>query len=591
MRVKYIDVLKAFAIIAVVLYHAGLMTYGYLGVDVFLVIAGYLTTRSLYAKYLSPDALTGGGRFYVDFEIRRVIRLLPPLLVAGVICMVLGFLLMLPDDYENLSQSVIATNGFGNNVLAAITTKNYWDISNDYKPLMHTWYVGLVMQFYLVYPLLFMLSRFDKRTPKSTLLTIVSALAVISLMVYFATTDTAQRFYYLPSRFFEFAVGGIVALLYKPNVDKPFQKEFVYICYVLLLAFMLVNSDVIPPIIRLVVVVSLSAVILCSQDVLENMVTGNKVLASIGAASYSIFIWHQILLAFYRYSITCHFTIGSYSLLFAVSSIISWLSYRFIEQGVTKALKSELSRVVLYVIVTVVFIALNAFAGFIFWRSGVVRDVPELFISKVNVHRGMHAEYVDRVYNYDHDFNSKTKPHWLVIGNSFGRDFVNVILESKIADSVEVSYIFFNNAELSDKQKARFKDADQVFLSSLGVNEEWVSRIEVVCQANGLSTNNLFIIGEKNFGESNGQFYVHRNSDSYFDLRTQIRNDFLIKNKRLKDLYGSRYLDLIELVIDNDNTVPVFTPDHHYISQDCEHFSLGGAKYYASLINWSQFLK
>ena len=80
--------------------------------------------------------------------------------------MLAGFYTMLPDDYENLSQSVIATNGFGNNILAAITTGNYWDVSNDYKPLMHTWYVGVLMQFYLFYPILFLLARIDKKNPE-----------------------------------------------------------------------------------------------------------------------------------------------------------------------------------------------------------------------------------------------------------------------------------------------------------------------------------------------------------------------------------------------------------------------------------------
>ena len=134
MRIKYIDVLKAFAIIAVVLYHTGLMTYGYLGVDMFLVIAGYLTTKSLFAKMNSPENLSVGGGFYLKFEISRLIRLLPPLLIAGLVCMIAGLWLMLPDDYENLSESVIATNLFANNVLSAITTKNYWDVVNEYKP-------------------------------------------------------------------------------------------------------------------------------------------------------------------------------------------------------------------------------------------------------------------------------------------------------------------------------------------------------------------------------------------------------------------------------------------------------------------------
>ena len=133
--------------------------------------------------------------------------------------MILGYVTMLPDDYENVAESVIATNFFGNNVLSAITTKNYWDIANDFKPLMHTWYVGVIMQFYVVLPILFYPARLNKRNPKGSLLTIFATLAVISLLVYFATTDTAQRFYYLPSRFFEFAVGGIAALLYKPQEE------------------------------------------------------------------------------------------------------------------------------------------------------------------------------------------------------------------------------------------------------------------------------------------------------------------------------------------------------------------------------------
>lgn len=465
MRHKYIDVLKALAIIAVVLYHTGLMTYGYLGVDLFLVIAGFLTTKSLSSKMRALDTQTWGGS-YLYFEVNRLARLLPPLLVAGLACVVLGFFVMLPDDYENLSQSVIATNAFGNNILSAITTKNYWDISNDYKPLMHTWYVGVVMQFYLVYPILFYLARLNKRNAKGTLLTIVSTLAVISLLVYFSTNNSAHRFYYLPSRFFEFALGGIAALVYNPEENKPFSKGWTYLCYALLLSLMFVNSELIPPITRLVAVVALSCIMVCSQDVLENKITSNVILAKIGAASYSIFIWHQILLAFYRYTISCKFSIGSYAILLVATAMLSWLSYRFIEQKTTEVLKKKKGKPLLYTSIALVFGALTAIAGYIYLRAGVVRDVPELYVSKNNIHRGMHAEYCDRGYQFDKPFTSKKK-HWYVIGNSFGRDFVNVILESAIADSVEVSY---STDQQFKKESSRFAAADKVFISTTWSN-------------------------------------------------------------------------------------------------------------------------
>jgi len=589
MRIKYIDVLKAFAIIAVVLYHTGLLTFGYLGVDLFLVVAGFLTTKSLYAKMITPEKSVGGNELYMKFEISRIIRLLPPLLVAGIICMLLGYFVMLPDDYENLSQSVIATNGFGNNILSAITTKNYWDISNEYKPLMHTWYVGVVMQFYLVYPLLFSFARLDKKDSKKTLLTIVSTLAVVSLLIYFSTTNTAERFYFLPSRFFEFAAGGIAALIYTPKEDKPFGKGYVYLCYVLLLALMFINTEMMPAIIRLVAVVSLSCVVLCSQNVLENNITGHTVLAKIGAASYSIFIWHQILLAFYRYAISSVFTIGSYAIFLVGTALLSWLSYKFIEKGATKALKSKSAKLILYSSTALVFLALNAFAGFIYMRAGVVRDVPELYIRKNDIHRGMHAEYCDRGYQYDKPFTSD-KLHWYVIGNSFGRDFVNVILESPISDKVEISYSTDTNFS---KEKERFSNADRVFLSSMGLNEDLVTEVEIMCLANGLNRDQMVIVGEKNFGECNGQIYARRNDTDYFNQYIEVEDyeRYIIRNKQYSLLYNTRYIDLMSMVTNRDDKVRVFTPDHHFMSADCRHLSKGGAEYFAQKIDWIKYLK
>ena len=588
MRIKYIDVLKAFAIIAVVLYHAGLMTYGYLGVDLFLVIAGYLTTRSLYTKMISPELMNGGGRFYVNFEISRIIRLLPPLLIAGTICMALGYFVMLPDDYENLSESIIATNFCANNVLSALTTKDYWAIANDYRPLMHTWYVGVVMQFYLVYPILFYLARLNKKNHKSLLLTMISTLAVVSLLVYFSTTDTACRFYYLPSRFFEFAVGGLVALLYNPKENKTFGKRFVYLCYVTLLVLMFVNVNIIPAIIRLVAVVGLSCVVLCSQDFLENRITGNALFAKIGAASYSVFIWHQILLAFYRYTITSKFTLGSYAILLAGTAILSWFSYRFIEQGIAKALKSKRGKIMFYSLTIVMFIVLNVFAGIIYLRAGVVRDIPELYISKNDVHRGMHAEYVDRCYQYDRPFKTDKK-HWYVIGNSFGRDFINVILESSISDSVEVSY---STIQTYKKENDRFKNANVVFLSTMGLTEDLVRDIELMCYANGFPIEKMVIVGEKNFGSTNGQVYANRNRADYFEqyINVDDRDRYIIKNHYFAELYGDRFIDLMKMVTNDNEQVRVFTPDHHFISADNGHFSKGGALYFAKLIDLNKYL-
>ena len=102
-----------------------------------------------------------GGGGYFGFELSRIVRLLPPLIIAGIVCMAVGFFVMIDDTYESLSQSVIATNFFGNNVIELIATGDYWAADKLFSPLMHTWYVGLVMQFYLVYPLIFYIAKND----------------------------------------------------------------------------------------------------------------------------------------------------------------------------------------------------------------------------------------------------------------------------------------------------------------------------------------------------------------------------------------------------------------------------------------------
>lgn len=578
-RNTYLDVLKTIAITAVVLYHSGFLKYGYLGVDVFLVVAGFVSTRSLARD----------NKKYFSFFIGRIIRLLPVLLVAGAVSMLIGWFTMLPDDYENLSESVIATDVFGNNILSAITTGDYWDVVNEYKPLMHTWYVGLLMQIYLVYSLLFYAAKIDKGNPKRVQLIVVSLLALASLLWYFGCTNEAHRFYYFPARFFEFAVGGITALVYEPSQERLFHPVFSYLSYALLLALLGVGHDLIPVIVRLPLVVALCAVVIMSGEALDNKVTSNQLLAGIGMASYSIFVWHQVLLAFYRYLIGCQFSVWTYLLYLSAVGVVSWCSYRLIEQGVSKAWEFRKGQRVTLVATISFWLVLTGFAGYVYMNAGVVRDIPELYVSVQDRHRHMHAEYNDSAYQYDRPFAADGKAHWLVVGDSFGRDFVNTILESDVAARVELSYLDdFSRPENNERIAA----ADRVFVAARGLNKSFVSAVEAHCRAAGITPDKIVVIGEKNFGENNGRVYAKRHRPDYFDqcVEPEGGEELLSRNSRFRELYGNRYLDMMTLVLNDAGQVRVFTPDHHFISADCRHLSLGGAKYFAERIDWSKYL-
>ena len=127
-----IDGLRAFAVSAVILFHLGYLPNGYLGVDVFFVISGYLITSIVYGK-------ASRGTFSIaDFYRRRIRRILPLMLVVSSVALAVGASYMLPDDLENLGQSVVASNFSANNILMYFTSADYWAVRNDYKPLMHT---------------------------------------------------------------------------------------------------------------------------------------------------------------------------------------------------------------------------------------------------------------------------------------------------------------------------------------------------------------------------------------------------------------------------------------------------------------------
>lgn len=206
---KDIDGLRAIAVFAVILFHFGIFPNGYLGVDIFFVISGYLITGIIYRE------INNNQFSIIDFYLRRTRRIIPLTLILVLLSLLVGFFVMLPDDLENLGQSAIATNVFANNILQAITTKNYWDVVNEYKPLMHTWSLGIEEQYYIAYPLILIIIG---KNHSKWLLPLLCTLAVISILLHLLPIEHYKKFYYLPFRFFELAAGGIAAIYLKDNL-------------------------------------------------------------------------------------------------------------------------------------------------------------------------------------------------------------------------------------------------------------------------------------------------------------------------------------------------------------------------------------
>lgn len=293
-------------------------------------------------------------------------------------------------------------------------------------------------------------------------------------------------------------------------------------------------------------------------------------LAYFGKRSYSIFIWHQVLLAFYRYFVSNQITVPFVIGFLAVAIGVSELSYRFIEQKIKVSHKSFIGWTLAAVLVTIP-------AGWIYMHAGVVRDVPEQNITFDNVHRNMHAEYCDRVYDYNKDFpEDNGKINVLVEGVSFGRDFANCLLESEYADSVNLSYVF----TWDEKYAERVAHADKVF--------SFTSKNDVPLYVwNNLKDDaEAWGIGTKNYGESNGIVYVHRGSESYKDYCIPLNENYRKLNDQWAKEWGDNYINFVEMATVEGGNIRVFTPDGKFISQDCEHLTKEGAQWYTKKIDW-----
>ena len=569
-----LDFLKGLAILAVVLYHAGWCKSGYLGVDLFLVLNGYLVVPKVMNEIEK-------GRFhYLAFLEKKIFRLFPLVLLMSGLSLAVGYLGMLPHDLRFLSEEFVAASVFMNNVLQAVTTQNYWAAIYQ-KVLMHTWFLGVLAQFYVVFPLLMMLMR---RQMKVGLV----ILTVLSLVLYLLPIDSiGNKYYLLHYRFYEIAMGGLLAV--KP-MKVPVPIKYISLCGLFLMIFFgaftigerampynlvggtnTIRESFLPREVMVLLTV-LFAVLSCLYNRSENrwafLSRQSKIVAPLGRMSLSVFLWHQPLFAFYRYFFADELSPVILCCLIGSTLLLSVLTYYILEKRITINKKSRVCLIISFLIV-------NTFALWIYQKGGIVRDIPELDIRDGKTDPMFFEKYTDRIYQYDHEFvPDNPKKKFLVIGNSFARDFANILLESPMKDSIQLSYHY----AFIDCPLTKIRQCDRIYFFG------WKHEVPDVVWQNIKRGADIWGVGTKNHGTGNGIFYKNRYSTDYFSQRTAIRQDFFSVNALSRKEWKDHYVDLLSLTLQPDSTVPVFTPDHHFITYDGRHLTRYGACYYAQLL-------
>lgn len=338
-----IDGLRAVAIIAVLLFHFNVGTSGgFIGVDVFFVISGFLITGILQRGDSSP------GSWFVDFWIRRVLRILPALVTVVVATLAVGWALLLPQDYADLAASAIYQSLLVSNVYFWETT-SYFASPAQSKPLLHTWSLSVEEQFYLIFPfVVWSLRRFSLTT--KTYIYVVALGVSLAGSIYGGFNHPAASFFLLPTRAWELLTGSILACMGTIQLGR-FWRELISItgiAMIIFAAFAFTEKTVFPG--YLAAIPCLGTALVIGGNSAGKTIVGNllslKPVVFIGLISYSLYLWHWPTYVYWNYWKTTPLEWVDKAGLLTVSLIFASLSWYFIEQPFRKMRRKAEPKVV-----------------------------------------------------------------------------------------------------------------------------------------------------------------------------------------------------------------------------------------------------
>ncbi len=336
-----IDGLRAVAVLTIVLYHAGIcFAGGFIGVDVFFVISGFLVTSLIWRD------LEAGNFSFTDFWVRRARRIVPALVVVTVATLIAGCFLLLPQDLENLGQAASSQAILGAN-FHYCGDFGYFTSMAEEKPLLHTWSLAVEEQFYLLAPLLlWALVRFTRDGDRKTAINVLvvvgfSSLAMsvygVALSSEIGRGEGRATYYLLHTRAWELLLGSLLALLPIATwLTRRPLREFLSAAGLLLIlapALLYTRATPFPGWAAVPPCLGTALIIWChgAGTTMIGRLLSIRPLVFVGLISYSLYLWHWPLLAFGKYRSLAPLEWGYSLFLVMVSFAIAVLSWKFIE--------------------------------------------------------------------------------------------------------------------------------------------------------------------------------------------------------------------------------------------------------------------
>ncbi len=493
MKIKYrpeIDGLRFLAVTAVILYHADLsfldlnfFAGGFLGVDIFFVISGYLIGKLIYNQ-------TRSGNFSViSFIVRRLRRIYPALFVMCFVVSIFGFVYLFPTSVTELINSVVSSLFFFSNYHFYISGHEYGANTLLVKPLIHTWSLSVELQFYIIVSIIAYF--FIKKNLKLNF-DLIFILILISFFLsnFFAVFERNLNFYLIFSRLWELLIGFYLVKFENKKYLKPYTQRFLILLslFILISSFVFFSEETAHPSFKTLPVVAATSIFILfiEKNKLLHHFFSNKIMVWPGLMSYSLYVWHYPIFIFVKYlNLTQANNLNKF-LVIVMVFFISFLSYRFVEKPFRES-REYLYKYFNYFSFTSLFLVTLFFLIFInsdksfsnFQKVNKNVKLNESFIWDNKFYLDQFKKELSNHGDYKYFNNNQKKV--LIIGNSYGADFYLIFKRNlKLFKEYDFSFIntqfyclenlFLNNKVCNDNNlinlENKIENSDIIIIST-----------------------------------------------------------------------------------------------------------------------------
>lgn len=616
-----IQFLRGISVIAVILFHINnsYLPGGFLGVDIFFIISGYLITNIIIKKKIDNNLSLR------EFYFARAKRILPALLFVLIITYIICYLTFLPLDLKIASRNSFFINLFLGNFNYYYFSSDYFGIKSSFDPYIHLWTLSLEEQFYLLYPIFFILF-FNK--DNQLFIKILLITFIISISFYFFSKNFQSIFYLLHARIWQLLLGGAISIIHfkKINFEKNIFNYLALFGLILIISsFFLINEISLNNYRFLILGPSIGAslIILNKKNRLINIFE-SKLFVFFGSISYSLYLWHQPILAFYKLYFNEEKNI--FFLLLLLLLIISFLTKIFIEDFFRvkffKKKKLQKKKIFIYSSMSIVIILtiVSFYGNYSYGYPNRNEFYQQFALNQIGLNKSCNGNI-----NFTSSCRTSSEPEVAILGNSYAAHLIFGIIEN-IPDikliqftydgcsPLDFDFIKYDkfyskcekfNISVYNELKRDYLLKKLKFIIIAGAENSFKNnqyKIELEEKLKIFKENNIKIIivgnlplqeKEVNIGRC---FLLNKLRNNEFDNcnypKNKIRNEVLKINKELKSFSifnNFQYFDLID-VLCNQNTCLVSDKNGFYIN-DVDHFTKYGSNFIINNLLKKGFLK